>query len=235
MDPAEVLFRAASRRLLAALGEAPTSLTELSAKLGVTKPALVRALAPLEQLGVVERSVARTPQGQVSLYRRLPFSVAWTMTHGFSLSWFSPGEVPIRDMLLHQLPPGAARDDVQTILDEVHGLPIRLAWSVRFIIVFGSVARGQATWKSDVDVMFLLAGHVDEARAKLQERLADATTRMTHAPSPHFATVDEFLNSQRSLHAAIREEGVIVRGETNHPAPEVSVWRQLKRYASTST
>ncbi|HEX2021704.1 MAG TPA: nucleotidyltransferase domain-containing protein [Candidatus Thermoplasmatota archaeon] len=124
---------------------------------------------------------------------------------------------------------------MESVLDAIERLDPKTSRAVRFVIVFGSVARGEATWKSDVDLLVLLADGEERARLAVERALADPALPLRHGVSPIFAGVDEFLRARRALFDDVRESGVVVRGDVDQAGPDVMVWRSLRRYASTST
>lgn len=229
------LLKPTARRVLDILLAGPASLTTLSEKTELSKPSLLRHLNEMESLGVLSR--AYRSEGSV---REAVYSLEGCSLHlelrpgqdgraGVALGWATPGETAPAFPLLAQIRPQGARADVAEVLRALEsGAPE--AWPHLFVIVFGSIAKGEATRKSDIDLMVVLP---DEDR-HLQDRLADilarAQERTTLPIQPFFATRASMLTRAAKMEAIAAREGVVVHAD--HRRTEL--WTCMTRYRTIS-
>ncbi len=228
----ELLYRPASRRVLGVLRDDWRTLSELTQALGVTKPSVHRALAPLIEAGFVEVETRTTSVGRERAYRAVPFDVAWSSRPGVTLHWVTPGQLPNTSRLLHQIPQGTARDDLEKVVGVIKTQKAAIRRAVKFVVVYGSVARGESTWKSDIDLLFVVDGDTQSVESSIRERLADPALDFHHAVHARVASTDDAGDETGDIIEAIREEGIIVHGDFDE---EGGLWTRMKRYSATSS
>ena len=96
-----------------------------------------------------------------------------------------------------------------------------------FVVLFGSVALGEATWKSDIDVLFVLEdASFEEGRAAILDELANIQDDLTHPVRAHAASRGGFLDGGTRIARAAAEEGIVIHA----PEKEVELWRPMKRH-----
>lgn len=230
MARAQDLFRPVALRIVEALLPGRKSLTELSESIGLKKPSLLPYLRTLAELGVVQAQVTPTPTGRESFYELLALSIHVELrpASGTAISWMSPGLVHHELPLASQIEDEESRRDVLAILGGLHGgLEAQDAWHDTFLVLFGSVARGQATWKSDIDLLFVMP---DETKAShkdaIQVVLAILTERTKHAPKAHFSTRTDFLRGRRTIDREAAAEGIVL----HDAGGDDDLWRIMTRY-----
>ena len=83
---------------------------------------------------------------------------------------------------------------------------------LRRMVVFGSQARGEGTVDSDVDVMVVLAGHVDSGRevTRASSVLSDLSLRHDVVLSCVFVSSARFARERSPLFLNVRREGSAV-------------------------
>ncbi|HVL48244.1 MAG TPA: nucleotidyltransferase domain-containing protein [Candidatus Thermoplasmatota archaeon] len=226
---AERAYRPTAERLLWALAPDWAVSGVYEARFDMTKPALQRALDGLVRAGFAESRVRRTSRGRVKEYRARPFSIAWIRRPRFSVAWTATGSVPAGRELLLQVDEGEFRDDLVRVLQAVGASPF--AANVRFVVLFGSVAAGEATWKSDLDVIFLVDAAMTATRADLRDRLADPDLGLAHPVRPFFASPSEFVASDGTVYREARMNGIIIAGDLDRGE---DVWAAMARYRVTS-
>lgn len=232
-----MLFRPTVRRLLESLLADSKSLTALSEETGLTKPALLRHLKELERLGVVgrayrpvgvSREVVYTLQG-CSLHLDIrPPGVAGDPLSGTALSWASSGYEDPEFPLTAQIPDRSDRSEVVTVLRALkRALPED--WPALFVVLFGSLVRGESRPKSDIDLMVVLPGN-----AATQDRAADAIAwaqqSVAHPIQPFFSTRASFPAQRKRMEQVAAGQGVVVHGD----ASERELWSLMKRYRTIS-
>ena len=80
------------------------------------------------------------------------------------------------------------------------------------LILYGSQARGDARPWSDIDLLVVLKGPVDDRQEwkGAEEFIARVCLEFNVVTTPIFMSEDEYLSGDRALHRNIREEGVAV-------------------------
>ena len=81
---------------------------------------------------------------------------------------------------------------------------------VKLIILYGSVARGQDTPESDIDIL-IVSKNVDELRSKVNELAVDVILDYGEIISPHLMTEDHFNKTKDFLFLSnVLKEGVVL-------------------------
>lgn len=232
-----ILLRPTVRQILETLLSGPRSLTEMAARTDLTKPALQRHLKDLERLGVVARTyrpvglsreVVYTLEG-CSLHLELRPSAPDDPAGGTALSWASAGREDAEFPLAAQIPKPSDRADVVNVLRALRE-GTATAWPSLFLVLFGSIVKGESTKKSDIDLLVVLPG----ANRKFQEGvagiLADAQEAATLPIQPFFTTRESFLAARTRIDAVAAREGVVLHGDPR----ERDLWNRMTRYRTIS-
>lgn len=238
-----ILFRPAPRRILDALLAGARSLTELSDETGLRKPSLQPHLKELAALGIIQRDSVATTMGREVRYRLRSASLHLDLGElpGVALGWATSGFVDWQFPLTGQVPQEKPREEVVRFLRLLGPvLSARFegeAWHRSFVLLYGSAARGEATWKSDLDLLVLLP---DPPWNGLEAAVDDvvSTVQMAgpHALSVRLAEKTAFVRSKKAMDREIAEEGIVVWGPRPRAGEEVSraVWARMKRYKGIS-
>jgi predicted nucleotidyltransferase len=179
-------------RILAVLAETTgeLSLRTIARLAGVSAAQASRILPQLVQLGIVERREAPP----TALFRFVHENVASQLIHGLSRS---------RDYVLGELGRRAET----------------LAMRPVSVVVFGSLARGDADEASDVDVLFVRPEGLDDDNwsASLKEWGRSArllTGNRVEVLEADASDVGRLLRSHKPLWKDIAQDGVVVFGES---------------------
>lgn len=231
MPETEAILRPTSRRILEALIGGRRSLTELSAATGLKKQSLAPYLRALAELGFLEHVTTSTPTGREVHYELLAGSLHLEVrpeAEAF-IAWRSVGAVHHDFPLLSQIRDPGVRTEV---LSTLAGLRARLTsyegfWSEAFIVLFGSVARDEATWKSDIDLLFVTRS---EERSRYEEAMLDGLAvlqdQLEHPTRAHFATREGFLRRPGVIEREAAREGMVL----HDPWGESELWKAMGRY-----
>lgn len=228
---ARTILTASRRRLLDALLAGPRSLSALESETGRSKPALLTQLRALEADGLVQKETSTTRVGRETRYSLRPYTYVLRIDPdtGTALTLRASEALDVGDLLVGQVPQAELRRDVRAYLASL-ARAFRGSATRPWVILFGSVARGEATWKSDIDALLILPpGRA--AEAGLRRALSRAAPEADHLLKPHFVTLEAFLRSHEGIVAEAREQGIVV-WEGSRGA---EIWRQLKRYRSISS
>lgn len=224
------LLRPPSQRLLHALLPGPRTLTELAHDLGVTKPAIQRPLKELERLGVVRRDYRPREGTRDVVYTAVGCSLRLDiLPGGLALAWASPGAGDAHFPLVGQVREPRDRAEVLTLLRRLEAaLPD--AWSGLFLVLFGSMARGESTRKSDIDLMVVLPRKDRDLQERVASAIAECQSEVEHAIQPFFTTKASFLAGEKRMDAVAAREGMVIHGA----ASERDLWSMMTRYRTIS-
>jgi DNA-binding Lrp family transcriptional regulator len=190
--PVQAVLPGSQGRILAVLAETTgeLSLRTIARLAGVSPAQASRILPQLVQLGIVERREAPP----TALFRFVYENVASQFVHGLSRS---------RDYVLGDLGRRAGTLAVRPLS----------------VVVFGSLARGEADEASDVDVLFVRPEGLDDDNwsASLEEWRRSAhllTGNRVEVLEADASDVGRLLRSHKPLWKDIAQEGVVVFGES---------------------
>lgn len=226
-----MVLRPASVRLIESLLGGRRSLTELAATIGVAKPSILPALRRLVDIGWVQREDIRAATGRETFYSLRPGSLHIELRPdaGVAVSWAAEGEVDPYFPLTMQVPDVALREEILTVL---RLLRKRLKRSLdRFaIILYGSAARGEITWKSDIDIAFVYAPNVsDETLQTIYDAVADVQEYVTHSVKIMPIARSVLLEADRGIPKEIASEGVVIHADREDP-----IWVKMAKHHTIS-
>lgn len=228
-----LLLRPASTRLLSALLAGRRSLGELAKDAGVTKPTLLPILRRLTDAGWVTREEVRLPSGRETFYSLAGGSLHLELRPqtGVAIAWANDGAMDETFPLATQVGDRAARDEVLVALRLMRKqLKKEFERRTFAIILFGSTARGEMTWKSDIDMLFLY-DHDDPAL--VAETLLDAAAgvqeALTHSLRVHPMTRADFLDGRSTIAKEAAKEGIVLFAEREDP-----IWQKMERHRTIS-
>jgi predicted nucleotidyltransferase len=232
-DDPGVILRPASRRLLASLVGGRRSLTELAEAAGVAKPSVIPTLRRLEEQGWVEREDVRGPTGREVFYRMLAGTVHVELRpeNGCIISWASQGRIDSRFPLTAQITDLAVREEVLTAL-RIFSRRLRRKFHLFAVVLFGSAARGQVTWKSDIDLGFIFErdGVADAALEALYEAAAEAQEFVSHPVRVHPIMRSALLAGTGTMIQEVSREGIVLIAEREDP-----IWPKMARHRTISS
>ena len=196
------------KRILELLIEEDRTLSEISKELGLSKPATSKYLKKLEEEGVIEGSYERNREGRVVRYSLKPFHILLSIDPeerilvyleadaSFDVNYPSLGYIPQKEF----------REEVKEYLSEV----IKAGFDRYMVVLYGSVAKGSAHRKSDIDLLFLKENWSKRDKEKVLGLLANSSNKCSHKVNPVFKTVKEFDDLDEGLKKEIKEYGIIL-------------------------
>jgi predicted nucleotidyltransferase/DNA-binding HxlR family transcriptional regulator len=232
-DGVDVLLRPASRRVLGALLTGRRSLTELAAVMGVAKPSLQPTLKRLAELGWIRREEIRAPTGREVYYslQSASLHVELRPEHGVAIAWASAGPIDDDFPLASTVGDVTVRQEILVALrllrEKMRGLFAKNAFS---IVLFGSAARGEMTWKSDIDLLFI--EHYEDPGPlydHIQNCVADIQDFVTHPVRAHFVSLDEFMRGKKAIAKEAAREGLVL-----HAQREAPLWAKMEKHRAIS-
>lgn len=223
-----ILFKETTKRIIESLLIGKKSLTELADLLNISKPTLQQKyLGTLEELGIVTKSLEKNSKGREAYYHLERFSLFLSINpenkRGISFTTSSRFQLPA--MLLEQIPNSEFREDLILLMDRIGDVARPDGSS--YIMVFGSVARGEGTWKSDIDIAVLQPQWDDGPRKAYLDLLSEITMITKHQIKPQFFSFEEFENGESALIREIKDSGIVIFGDIFEGE---NIWSEMKRY-----
>lgn len=224
-------MRPGSVRVIESLLGGRRSLTELAASIGVAKPSILPTLRRLVDIGWVQREEIRVPTGRETFYSLRPGSLHIELRPeaGVAVSWAAEGEVDVDFPMTMQVPDAAVREEILTAL---RLLRKRLKRSLdRFaIILYGSAARSEMTWKSDIDIALVYArDESDETLQAVYDTIADVQEYVTHSVKVMPIERSALLAAERGIPKEVTSEGIVI-----HAGREDPIWAKMARHHTIS-
>lgn len=227
----EKMLKNTSKKIIEILAsEGERSLSEITESLNLSKPAVSKHLKELKSIKVVSERKDKTRSGVETFYSLNHFLLTLIINPAgksiIGIKGSEPFSLPL--LLLEQVEEGEFKEDLRRLLEAV----VRLNKKKRpsYIILFGSVARGKGTWKSDIDLC-LLHRKWDEpdgpSKRQVQELISQVVMDTKHTIKPHFFGFLKFEESDSMLIKEIKDSGLVIYGDIYG---RNELWRQMKRY-----
>lgn len=220
------MFTRSQQAILNQLIAGRKTLSELAQALGSTKPALIKQLAELEQKKLVEKRIEKTLIGREAAYELKRFTSFFSLDSSRAIRIETGEEFDTAFFLLEQIKEEEFKSDLHILLKAL----LRKLSRDDFILLFGSVAQGRGTWKSDIDVA-VLSSRGAEWKKQVEEIIAEASQKAKHQIKPKFVDFTVFENSESQLIQEIKDAGMVLFGDLFRS----EVWKELKRYRNIST
>lgn len=210
------------RRIIELLAEDERTLTEITNKLEMSKPGALKQLKKMIESDIISKNLKTTEVGRESIYSLNDFTyfISLNPNTGSIIQFKSITEFKISLILLEQV-------EQSTFKNEIKKLFIRLD-EIPFTILYGSVAKGEGTWKSDIDLLFLQGSWSKEEKENINDTISEVNMEIDHQISSEFKTFTNFRKTSYLIEEA-KENGMVIYGELyQHP----EIWQTIKRYKS---
>lgn len=226
----EKLLRPTSIKILEILNSrGEKSLTIISKTIGLSKPGTSKHLKDLISIGVVKQREEKSSKGIETFYSINQFTLmlVFNPQEKTIINIISKSDFKLSQILLEQeqLEDNEFKNDLKLLLEKMETLnkkdiPI-------YIILFGSVARNEGTWKSDIDLAFIDYNWSQEKKQNIENLIAEVTLKTEHQIKPKFIHKLEFENNNTLIINEIKESGVIIFGDIFR---REKIWKEMKRY-----
>lgn len=217
----------APSKIVSELVKGERTLSELTDAVEISKPAVLKHLKALEEEGVVNSRKAKRENAMVKIYSLEDYtSLTSTSARGYVISFAANTSLDLRYPLVGQVPQREFREEITNYLEAVSKIEI----APLSIVVFGSVARGEATRKSDIDAVFLTEEWSEASKNKIYEKLSSAAIEegdIERSLNPHFRSYGT-LEGDEDLMKEVRSDGILIY-TTKRDDP---TWFHLKKYKS---
>ncbi|MDI6888898.1 MAG: ArsR family transcriptional regulator [Methanocellales archaeon] len=219
------LLKPSSKKIIESLLKKEKSLSELASELNISKPALLKHLRNLKDIEVISEKEKKTHVGREIYYSLNQLSLVLLIDPKKAgiIGLKSKSSLDPRFLLLEQVEQEEFKSDLRKYLEKLEDMKQKPEFHV---VLFGSVARGEGTWKSDIDLLFLRAQWKEDIKKKILDALSEAGMDTKHRVKPQFMRIDE-LKSDLLLPKEVKDSGLVIYGDLNK---RLDIWKQMKRY-----
>lgn len=208
------------KKIIELLAKKERSLTELSKSLEMSKSGVLKHLDKLMSSDMIKKQMVTNEKGRESVYslKNTSYFLSLNPDNDSIIEFTTHFTFELKYLLAEQVPQQNIREEIKILLKNLKDIP--------FTIIYGSAAKGESTWKSDIDILFLNDIWSDQDKEDIQDEISEINMELDHQVKPIFKTFSEF-KEQSSLINEIKTEGIIIYGDifTRH-----EVWKVMKRY-----
>ena len=218
------LFTPKPKQIITQLLKGEKSLTELSSIIGISKPTILKYLNNLEEIGMISSKIIITAIGREKRYSISAFSQVMNLDPTKGLITFSINEpLNFEFPLVGQIIQPKFRNSVKITLEQI----LKKSKSKLSLIVYGSIARGEATTKSDLDLLILcLNKWNNKSENTIMDALYESVVRTQIQVKPLFKNLDEFIKKDDTITRQIKKEGIIIHDSLDSE----KLWKTMQRY-----
>lgn len=212
------------KKILNALLEGEKTLTEISGHLGISKPATIKYLNEMEKIGMISSLTVSTNIGREKKFNISPFSFVFTVDpEKGSIIYKNEESLYIKNPLLGQIQQYEYRQVLNTYLS---GIDAGIEFDCT-VVLFGSIARGEGTAKSDIDMLLIRnKDWNNKAKEAIMDTLHEGSIETQTQAKPIFLQIENFLEKKDNLTKRIKKEGLILYDSIG----DVRLWKTMKRY-----
>ena len=187
------------------------TLPEISAEIGISKPATSKYLKKLEEQNIIKGVYERNSIGRTIKYSLQQFHIVFSVdTENKSIIGFKANEtIDTNYIYLGYIQQKEFREEVKNYLKEINNVN----FDKYIIILYGSVAQGSAYRKSDIDLLILKESWSKKDKDQILEKIDVASNNIDHQAKP--------------LQKQIKEHGIILYEKGKQWG---RIKQQLKRY-----
>lgn len=213
-----------SQQIINQLISGEKTLTELSKIIGVKKPTMLKYLDELENKGMISSTMKITNIGREKRYNISSYSQIISLDPMKGIISFRVHEpMDLKLPLVGQIHQQEYRRAIKIYVKKI----LKNFKSKLSIIIFGSVARGEASGKSDLDILLLGSKQWDEiTKNKIMDALYEGVVETQLQAKPLFRTLNEFINKDDSIIREIKKDGSIIFDSLDSD----DLWKTMQRY-----
>ncbi len=224
----DLLFKPTSKAIIENLLQGRKSLTELSTELQLSKSVLLQKyLSTFESLGLVTKTVEKTSSGRQAYYELNGFTLHFSIDPSSKCALAFTTDLDLEDhsFLLGQVKDVRFRDDLELLLEKVAGSDIDNLFV--HIILYGSVAKEEASDRSDIDLAFVAEKWNKQGKNAIIDLISELSPDIDHVIRPVFITIADILEADNDLIVEIRKTGKIIYGERYQGT---GIWEKMETY-----
>jgi len=219
------LFNKYEKQIIEILLQKDTTLSELTDEIKISKPTTSMYLKRLEKNGIIKGNYEKNPVGRSIRYSLQPYHMIFSINPDTkrTINFIADTYLDEDFVLLGGISQKDFRLEVKEYLKEIITSPL----GEYLIILYGSVAQGLGTRKSDIDLLFLKNNWSKKEKEEILDLIASASNKCQHQSKPLFKTLNEFHEMDKTLQKQIKEQGIIIFEKGKEWE---KIKNQLKRY-----
>lgn len=208
------------RKIIELLVQDERSLTEITDELEMSKSGTLKQLKKLVGSDLISKDIKTTEIGRESIYSLNNYTHLFSIDPGSDsiIQFKTVSKFKLSHLLLEQVDQDQFKEELKELFNRLKEPP--------FTILYGSVAKGQGTWKSDIDLLFLKEKWSKKEKESINDTISEVNMKIDHQVTSKFRTFTRF-KKEDSLTEEIRESGMIIYGELYQNS---EIWQMMKRY-----
>ncbi|MCX6665756.1 MAG: nucleotidyltransferase domain-containing protein [Euryarchaeota archaeon] len=221
------IFNSYEKRIIEILLTGDKTLPELSMTLGISKPGTSKYLKKLEERRILRGTYEKNVDGRTIRYQLQPFQMVFSINPSLKtvLSFKADDTLDQEFFLLGSIPQKEFRNEVKEHLEKL----ITTSIPRYTVILFGSVAQGTASRKSDIDVLLVKESWVKAEKNSILGLFAGAAVNTAYQIKPLFLGYADFKRMDLTLKKEIKDHGIII---FEKGSPWEVIHQELRRYKS---
>jgi DNA-binding Lrp family transcriptional regulator len=219
------LFNKHEKQIIEILLQKDITLSEIASKIKISKPTTSMYLKRLERSGIIKGNYEKNNVGRTIRYCLQPFHMIFSINPDAkrTINFIADTFLDEDFVLLGDISQKEFRLEVKEYLREIMTSSLK----EYLIILYGSVAQGLGTRKSDIDLLFLKNNWFKKEKDEILNLIASASNKCHHQAKPLFKTLKEFQEMDNTLQKQIIEQGIILCEKGKEWE---KIKNQLKRY-----
>ena len=210
------------RTIIELLARDQKTLTEITNKLEISKSGALKQLDKLVDSNLISKKIETTEIGRESIYSLNNFTYFFSLNPGsdsiIQVKTTSSFRLPF--LLLEQVEQEKFKNEIKELFKRLEEPP--------FTILYGSVAKGEGTWKSDIDLMFLKESWSKKEKESINDIISEVNMEIDHQITSKFRTFSRFKKG-KSLVEEIKDSGIIIYDDLYERS---KIWQRMKKYKS---
>jgi predicted nucleotidyltransferase len=219
-----ILYSKKAKEILNLLLEGEKSLAEITDHLGISKPATIKYLDEMERMNMIQSKMITTKVGRMKIFRIRAYSFLFSMDpiRG-AIIYQNNSPLYLDNPLIGQIAQDEFRSAVKIYMKNINK---RLKMDFAAVL-YGSIARGEGTSKSDIDILLLTKKKWNKnEKDKIMDALHEGAIETQTQVKPLFLTLNNFNQKRDNLTKRIKNEGMILYDGIE----DEILWRAMKRY-----
>lgn len=215
-----------AREILDLLLEGETSLSDISICLKISKPATLKYLNEMESMGLISSETKTTKVGREKRFKIRSYSHVISIDpHKGAIIYKNNDPLNLENPLVGQITQDEFRNAVKVYITKI-AKNVRIGFVA---VLYGSIARGEGTQKSDIDLLFLSKIDWDKKEKKIvMDALHEGSIETQIQVKPLFWTLKDFHQKRDNLTKRMKREGLILHDTIG----DEQLWKTMKRYWS---
>jgi len=219
------LFNKYEKQIIEILLQKDITLSEIAAEIKISRPTTSMYLKRLEKSGIIKGNYEKNHVGRTIRYSLQSFHMIFSINPDTkrTINFIADTYLDEDFVLLGNVSQKEFRLEAKEYLRKI----ITSSLKEYLVILYGSVAQGLGTRKSDIDLLFLKNNWSKKEKDEILNLIAFASSNCLHQAKPLFKTLKEFQEMDITLQKQIKEQGIILYEKGKEWE---KIKNQLKRY-----